>query len=67
VVLHIMLLSIPLILGVYTMAAYFEMSYSVAVSICVTVMCIVTHVSLINIKSSVVLYDNMVQQLQKIE
>jgi hypothetical protein len=64
ILLHVVLLSIPMILGVYTMASYFEMSQGSALLITVTVIFSVIQLSFINIKSSVILYDNMSQQIQ---
>ena len=67
ILLHIVLLSIPMMLSVYTMATYFEMSQGAALSISAVVICSVVQLSFINIKSSVVLYDNMAQHIQPIQ
>lgn len=49
------------------MATYFEMSQSVALSISAVVVCSIVQLSFINIKSSVMLYDNMAQHIQPIQ
>jgi hypothetical protein len=67
VLLHIILLSIPMMLGVYTMATYFEMSQGSALTISCVVICSVIQLSFINIKSSVMLYNNITHQINTIE
>jgi hypothetical protein len=67
VLLHIILLSIPMMLGVYTMITYFQMTHSTALSITTTVIVCIIQYTFINIKSSVMLYDNMTKQIQSIE
>jgi hypothetical protein len=67
VLLHIALLSIPTMLGVYTMVAYFQMTNNTAIAITVTIITAVVQYTFINIKSSVMLYDNMTKQIQSIE
>ena len=67
VLLHVILLSIPTMLGVYAMTSYFEMSHSIALSITITVICTVTQMSLINVNKFVMLYDNITQQVHIVQ
>lgn len=64
VIMYGVLLSIPMIIGVFTITTYFELTTHTAIAISVTVICAVIHLSLINIQSSIMIYDNMVRHIK---
>jgi hypothetical protein len=64
VLLHIILLSIPMMIGIYTMVTYFDITHNTAIAISVTVIAVIIQYAFINITSSVRLYDNMTKRVR---
>lgn len=64
IIMYGVLLSIPMIISIFTITTYFDLTTHTAIAISVTVICALIHLSLINIQSSIILYDNMVRHIK---
>jgi len=64
VLLHIILFGIPMMLGVFILVTYFQLTHNVAMSITLTIIACVVHFTFINIKSSITFYDDITKHIQ---
>ncbi len=53
-----------MMIGIYTMVTYFDITHNTAIAISVTVIAVIIQYAFINITSSVRLYDNMTKRVR---
>jgi hypothetical protein len=56
-----------MMIGVYTMVTYFDITHNTAIAISVTVIAGIIQYAFIHIKSSVMLYENMTKRVRLTE
>lgn len=63
IIVHGILLSLPALIGIYTMVLYFEVSYIAAISVITIILSYIIYVSYTNIKKSIIHYRDMRYEL----
>lgn len=53
-----------MMIGVYAMVTYFDITHNTAIAISITVIAVIIQYAFINIKSSFMLYDNMTKRVK---